>query len=131
VSTTNVVNPGTVNVADQAQAPFSINQTVTVGPSTDSGPVVQVVGQSGRPSTVEQAIKVGPSSNPGPVSQAAVLAPGTGVTNAASRVTPPMTAGLTVQAGLASPTSVHVVNTALNTTAGQVYGSGSPTNVYK
>ncbi len=130
MSNTNVVNPGLVNVADQAQAPFAINQTIAVGPSTDAGPTVSVVGQAGRPTVIEQPISVGPSGNAGEISQAAGYVPGYGAPNAASQVTPPMTAGLTVQAGLASPVSSNTINTTANTAVSQVFGSGSPSNVY-
>jgi hypothetical protein len=130
VSNSNVVNPGVVNVADQAQAPFSINQAIKVGPSTDAGPVVEVVGQGGRPFVVDQEIKIGPSGNSGPVSQAAGYAPGSGVANGTGTVTPSMTAGRQVNADLPSPTSVHVINTNPNTVIGQTYGSGTPANVF-
>lgn len=122
MSNSNIVNPGVVNVADQAQAPFSINQTITVGPSTDAGPVIQAAGQGGRPSVVEQEIKVGPSGNSGPVSQAAGYAPGSGVANGTGTVTPAMTAGRQVNADLPSPTSAHVISTNPNTVIGQTYG---------
>ena len=102
MSTDNVVNPGLVNVADQAQAPVSVDQAVTVSPSSDAGPTVQ----AGSP------------------------APGEGVANAASTVTPPMTAGTTVQGGTFSPEGPNVDDVTANTVVEQQYGQGSPTDVY-
>lgn len=75
----NVVNPGSINIADQGGPPTLVNQAVQVGPSTDAGPVVQVADQGGRPATVDQSVKVGPSQSAGVAARAADLAPGTGV----------------------------------------------------
>lgn len=102
MSTKNVVNPGLVNVADQADGPTLLDQAVAATrPCTDAGPLVQ----------------------------AAAVAPGHGVLPAPN-VTPPMTAGETVQAGTYSPTSPSVETVTQNNVAGQVYGSGSPRNVF-
>ena len=41
MSDTNVVNPGLVNVADQSDGEILVNQTITVSPPTNSGPLTQ------------------------------------------------------------------------------------------
>lgn len=74
MSTTNVVNPGLVNVADQADGPTSVDQPVTVSP--------------------------------------------------------PLTARESVDGGEFSPLSPNVVSTTQNNVAGQVYGTGTPADVF-
>jgi len=74
MSTTNVVNPGLVNVADQADGLTSVDQEITV--------------------------------------------------------TAPMTAQRSVDGGASSPEGPNVINTTQNNVAGQVYGTGTPVNVY-
>jgi hypothetical protein len=103
VSTNNVVNPGLVNVADQAD-----------------GPVV-----------VDQEIKVTrPSSNSGPTRQGITYADGPVVVDQEVTVTPAMTAVRTVEGGTSSPLSPNTVNTTQNNVVGQVYGTGTPANVF-
>ena len=102
----NVVNPGTVNVVTEGfgTGPISPNQPVTVGTST----------------------------NPGPLSQAGSFAPGAGLDTPDQPVTvsPPQNSGGLVQGGAASQVSSHVVTTTQNNVAGQVYGTGTPSNVF-
>lgn len=130
MSTSSIVNPGLVNVADQAQFPVAVNQAVVTGPSTNPGSMIQAAGQGSRPVAVEQPVRVGPSTNPGAVVQGAEYAPGLGITGPAGSVTPAMTSGGTVQGGSASQVSPSVVSTNQNTVIGQQYGSGTPANVY-
>jgi hypothetical protein len=130
----NVVNPGTVNVADQGDGPLSIDQPVTVGPSYNPGPLVQ--SGSGAPGTgpdsPDQPVTTGPSYNPGPLVQAGSAAPGTGSDFPDQPVTvgPSQNSGQLVQAGTDSPTSPRTINTTQNNVAGQVYGQGTPANVF-
>ena len=42
MGTTNVVNPGLVNVADEADGETRVDQAVTVTPSSNAGPTVSV-----------------------------------------------------------------------------------------
>jgi hypothetical protein len=103
VSTTNVVNPGTVNVSDQSDGPVVVDQSVKVSsPSTNSGSTARGLSYADGPVVVDQTVKV----------------------------TPAMTAGRTVDGGLASPTKPGAVSVTQNNVAGQVYGAGSPTNVF-
>jgi hypothetical protein len=88
MSDTNIVNPGLVNVADQGDGLTKIDQEITVGPST----------------------------NPGPLAQGGDLAPGKGVAQPSpSDVTPAMTAQLSVDGGTASPVSPNTENVTDNT----------------
>jgi hypothetical protein len=103
MSTTDVTNPGVVNVSDQADGPTSVDQCVTVGPSQVGARTVAGTG-------------AGP--------QVGVALDG------AVSVTPPMTARSTVDGGLESPTSGDCINTTENTVVNQTYGTGSPSNVY-
>jgi hypothetical protein len=100
----NVVNPGLVNVADQGD-----------------GLVV-----------VDQPVKVSTSTNPGPLVQGLTSAPGLGVDVPDQPVTisPAMTAQSTVQGGTYSPSKPNVTTVITNNVAGQVYGTGSPSNVF-
>jgi membrane protease subunit (stomatin/prohibitin family) len=74
VSTANVVNPGLVNVADQADGPTSVDQAVTVSP--------------------------------------------------------PLTAQRSVDGGEFSPERPDVLEVTQNNVAGQVYGTGTPADVF-
>jgi len=100
----NVVNPGTVNVADQGDGLLVVDQPVTTGTSTNSGEL----------------------------SQGISAAPGTGSASPNQPVTvgTPQVANDTVQGGTYSPTSPNVDDTTENTVVHQVYGTGSPTNVF-
>ena len=99
-----VTNPGLINVADEGDGLLSVDQPVRVGPSTNPGPLSQA-GSTG--------FGLGPDSPDQPVT-----------------VTPPLTAQRTVDGGLYSPESPNTINTTENTVVNQVYGVGSPTNVY-
>lgn len=46
MSDQNVVNPGLVNVADEADGRVSVDQAVTSSPSSNPGPTVSVVAES-------------------------------------------------------------------------------------
>jgi len=92
MSDINIVNPGLVNVADQSDGEILVNQTITVSPPTNSGPLTQ----------------------------GADLAPGQGVAAAdPSDVTPPMTAQRSINGGTASPTSPNTIDTTQNTVVTQ------------
>jgi hypothetical protein len=103
VSTKNVVNPGSVNVADQADGPVVVDQEIKVtSPSTNSGPTVRGLTYADGELSVDQPVTVSPA----------------------------MTAGRNVEGGTASPLSPNVTNSTQNNVAGQVYGTGSPANVF-
>jgi hypothetical protein len=106
MSTTNVTNPGSVNVADQSDGEIKVNQTITVSPST----------------------------NAGPTTRGGDLAPGRGVSSTdPSDVSPPMTALRNVDGGTASPTRPDTINTSPDTVVGQpssVQQYCRTTNVY-
>lgn len=104
MSTTNVVNPGLVNVADQGDGLISVDQPVKVGPSTNPGPVV---------AGLDSAPGLGTDSPDQPVT-----------------VSPPQTANTSVAGGTYSPTSPNTENVITNNVVEQVYGTGSPTNVF-
>ena len=88
MSDINVINPGLVNVADQSDGEILVNQTISVGPST----------------------------NAGSITQGADLEPGRGVAATdPSDVTPPMTAQRNVNGGTASPVSPNTIDTTQNT----------------
>jgi hypothetical protein len=129
-------NPGTTNVADEA---FGVglatpNQPVKTGTSTNPGPVVQGLASVpglGAPAS-RQTVQAGPSTNAGPLTQGGSYAPGLG-TDAPDQpvtVSPSQNSGRLVQGGTASPTSPNCENTIENNVVGQVYGVGSPTNVF-
>jgi len=98
----NVVNPGTVNVADQGDGPTSVDQPVKTGPSSNAGPLVSIVSQGDGPTSVDQPVTVAPAQ----------------------------TAQNTVEGGAYSPESPNTINTTQNTVAGQTYGQGQPANVF-
>lgn len=110
-------NPGVVNVADQGDGLTVVNQPVTVGRSTNPGPLVSAGDQGDGPLSVDHPVTVGPSQSAAS-SQAATSSPGEivepGVTNAGTR----------------SPQSPNTINTTQNTVIDQIYGQGSPTNVF-
>lgn len=133
---TDVTNPGSVNVVTEGfgVGPVSPNQPVTVGPSTNPGPTVQAVGLSPGlgVDSPDQPVTTGPSTNPGPLVQGGNLAPGIGVDSPDQPVTvsPSQNSGGLVQGGTSSPTSPNCENTTQNNVVGQVYGTGTPTNVF-
>ena len=146
---TNVVNPGSVNVADQSDGEIKINQTikidrpssnsgpakqgiafangmvkkdqaVTVSPSMNAGPTAQGIAFADGMVEKDQAVTVSPSTNSGPITQGGDLAPGRGVAATdPSDVTPAMTAQRSVNGGTASPTSPNTINTTQNTAVTQ------------
>ena len=92
MSDINIVNPGLVNVANQGNGLTKIDQEITVGPST----------------------------NPGPLTQGGDLAPGKGVAGPSpSDVTPAMTAQKSIDGGTASPVSPNTEDTTANTVVGE------------
>ena len=100
---TDVTNPGLVNVADEGDGLTVVDQPVTTGPS----------------------------NNPGPVVQASAYAPGAGVPSSQTvSVDPSQNAGIDVDAGVASPQSPNTVNTTEDTVVNQTYGHGLPAKVY-
>ena len=146
---TNVVNPGSINVADQSDGEIKINQAikidrpssnsgpakqgiafangmvkkdqaVTVSPSMNAGPTSQGIAFADGMVEKDQAVTVSPSSNAGPITQGGDLAPGRGVAETdPSDVTPAMTAQRSVNGGTASPTSPNTINTTQNTAVTQ------------
>ena len=100
---TDVTNPGVVNVADQADGPTSVDQCVEVGPSQSSGPTVSGTGAGHAVNHLDGQPVI---------------------------VTGPMTAARSVDGGLYSPTSGNCENVTENSTINQTYGVGSPKNVY-
>ena len=99
-----VTNPGDVNVANQGDGRLSVNQPVTTGPGTNPGPLVQAGSREFGFGTEDpdQPVTVTPSTNAGPL----------------------------VQAGTASPTKLRTLNVITNDVVQQVYGAGSPKNVF-
>ncbi len=98
----NVVNPGLVNVADQADGLVSVDQAVKTSPSTNAGPTSLGLTYADGEMAVDQPVTVSPAT----------------------------TAQRTVDGGLYSPESPNVTNTTQNTVVGQVYGTGTPSNVF-
>lgn len=103
MSTENVVNPGVVNVADQADGPLS----------------------------VEQCVQTGPSQNPGPLTSGSGAGPALGApANQAVTVGPTAVGKVTVDGGVYSPTKADCIDTTENNVVNQTYGSAWPENVY-
>jgi len=121
MSDTNVVNPGSVNVADQSDGEIKINQAITVSkPSYNSGPTEQGITFADGVVKKDQPVTVSPSSNAGPLTQGGDLAPGHGVAATdPSDVTPAMTAQRSVNGGTASPVSPNTINTTQDTAINQ------------
>jgi len=134
MSDINVVNPGLVNVADQADGLVSVNQTISsTSPSTNSGPTSQGLTYADGLVSVDQTKSVGPSTNSGPTSQGLEYADGLVSVEQAVTISPPMTAQQTVEGGTASPTSPNVTSTTENTVVGQassVQQYNQTTNVF-
>ena len=145
----NATNPGLINVADQGDGLTVIDQAVTVGPSSNPGPLVATVsrGFGLGDADPDQPVKVGPSSNPGPLVQASAEGFGVGdanpdqpVTvgpsqNSAAAKTAMSHPGEVVEPGLTnagtySPLTPDVINTTENTVVNQIYGTGRPANVF-
>ena len=121
MSDTNVVNPGSVNVADQSDGEILVNQAITISkPSSNSGPTALGITFADRMVKKNQAVTVSPSTNSGPITQGGDLAPGRGVAATdPSDVTPAMTAQRSVDGGTASPTSPNTIDTTQNTAISQ------------
>lgn len=129
---TNVVNPGLTNVADEAydglaaqvpdfktvpviaspnnkieeggnKRPFVVDQEITVGPSTNPGPLVPADASGNTKTTkIDQEISVGPSTNAGPITQGGDFKPG----------------------------NSDIRDKSGDRIADQVYGTGTPKNVF-
>lgn len=98
-----VTNPDLVDVADQGSGSLaSPDQPISVGPSQNSGPLVQAAARGEAPATVDQPVTTGPSQ----------------------------VAGRTVEGGTYSPESPGTINVTANNVAGQVYGTGTPADVF-
>ena len=121
MSDTNVVNPGSVNIADQSDGEILVNQTITVSrPSSNSGPTSRGITFANGVVKKDQSVTVSPSSNAGPITQGGSLAPGRGVAATdPSDVTPAMTAQRSVNGGTSSPTSSNTITTSQNTVVSQ------------
>jgi hypothetical protein len=127
---TNVVNPGSVNVADEAfdGLPSQVPQIGST-PASASPTNVQATGPLA-PVVVDQEILVGPTQV-----HRLNLDGGVGGTPATTidqeiLVGPAQTAGANVNGGTFSPQSPNTQNTSQNNVVGQVFGSGTPTNVF-
>ena len=131
-----VTNPGSVNVVTEGfgVGPIAPNQPVTKGPGTNPGPVVAGLasaGGLGAPAS-SQTVQKGPSTNSGPLTQGGSYAPGLGTDAPDQPITvgPSQNAGKLVQGGTASPTSPNCENTTENTVVNQIYGTGTPKNIF-
>lgn len=132
MSTANVVNPGLVNVADQGDGRVAVDQAVSAAsPSTNSGPTARGLAHADGPVVVDQPVTVSsPSTNSGPTARGLEYADGPVVVDQEVKVTPPMTAGRTVEGGTFSPAGPNVANVTQNNVAGQVFGTGTPRDVF-
>jgi len=97
-----VTNPGLVNVADQGDGLLTVDQPVTTSPSSNAGQLVDAADQGDGQLSVDQPVTVGPTQ----------------------------VAGLDVSAGGGSPTSPRTDDVTSNTVVGQVYGQGTPVEVF-
>ena len=135
-SPSDVTNPGSVNAGSESFGldPIAPNQPVRTGPSTNPGPTVSGLASApGRgPSSPNQPVTVSPSSNAGPITQGGSYKPGLGDVDVNQPVTvgPSQNSGVLVAADVASPTKPDCINTIENNVVDQVYGTGSPTNIY-
>jgi len=129
-------NPGSVNVVTEGfgTGPIKPNQPVTTGPGTNPGPVVPGLASAPGLGTdsPNQPVTVSPSSNAGPLDHADSYKPGLGTDLPDQPVTvgPSQNSGVLVEAGTASPTSPNTKTTTENTVVDQVYGTGTPKNVF-
>ena len=80
----------------------------------------------------DQPVTTGPSQNSGSLVAAASSEPGVGADAPDQPVTtgPSQSAGPTVAGGTFSPQSPSTANVTSNNVAGQVYGTGTPANVF-
>jgi hypothetical protein len=129
-----VTNPGVVTVADQAfdglpeniAASNGVEEPVSISPNNERGD-----DGDGTPVTVDQAVTVTPQTTsvnnrrgdsgggPGAIS---VDQPVT--------ITPSMTSQRSVPGAAFQPGNGQVINTTQNNVAGQIYGQGTPQNVF-
>jgi hypothetical protein len=81
VSTSNVVNPGIVNVADQGDGPVVVDQAISVArPSSNSGPAARGLDYADGSVVVDQEVAVArPSTNSGPTARGLTYADGRNV----------------------------------------------------
>jgi hypothetical protein len=100
--TEDVTNPGLVDVVNQGDGLTKVDQAVSTGPSSNAGPLVDVADQGDGLLTVDQPVTVGPAQ----------------------------VSGTTVSAGGGSPQSANTITTTQNTVVGQVYGRGTPADVF-
>ena len=134
MSNIDVTNPGDVNIANQGDGLVSVDQPVTAGPGTNPGPLAAGLASAGGRGLAcpDEPVTLSPSTNPGPLVQAGSEGHGLGTvrTDQPVTVTPAMTAQATIQGGTASPTSPNTLNVITNDVVQQVYGAGTPANVF-
>jgi hypothetical protein len=134
MSNIDVTNPGDVNIANQGDGLVSVDQPVTAGPGTNPGPLAAGLASAGGRGLAcpDEPVTLSPSTNPGPLVQAGSEGHGLGTvrTDQPVTVTPAMTAQATVQGGTSSPTSPNTLNVITNDVVQQVYGTGTPKNVF-
>ena len=132
---TNVVNPGSVNVADEAYDGFP-TQVPAIGsvPASIAADNRIIFGTSGlRPVVVDQEILVGPSQNGGAPadgddpSQVKLVA---SAVNQPVVVGPSQNPGPTTSGDSFKPGNANIKDVSRDRIADQVYGTGTPINVY-
>ncbi len=142
-------NPGLVNVANQGDGPLSVDQPVTTGPGTNPGPLVPAAdeGFGIGDADPDQPVTTGPGTNPGPLVKASdegfglgdafpdqpvTVGPSQSSASADIAVNFPgeiVEPGVT-NAGTFSPVSPDTINVIQNNVVEQIYGQGSPQNVF-
>lgn len=138
-------NPGVVNVADQGDGLTVVNQPVSVGPGTNPGPLTNAGNEGDGLTALDQPVTVGPGTNPGPLVSAADQGDGPLSVDQPVSVGPSQSSASSQEAtsspgeivepgvtnaGTRSPQSPNTINTTQNTVVDQIYGQGSPTNVF-
>jgi hypothetical protein len=132
---TNVINPGLVNVADEAYdglpVDFRASNKFVLPASASPNNVAGDLSGNTEPIVVDQEITVTPSTSSGP----SVAADSSGNTKPVLldqeiTVGPSQNAGTDINGGTFSPLSPNVLNTQQNSVVGQTFGSGTPTNVF-
>lgn len=132
MSIEDVTNPGVVNVADEGydglpeEVPPFGQVPASASAINDRGEVsVEKLLSVDQPVTVSEPATSALDNERGEVSVQKLISVDQPVT-----VQVPGEPLLSVAGGTYSPTSPNVKNTTLNNVAGQVYGTGNPTNVY-
>jgi hypothetical protein len=125
-----ITNPGSVDADSQGDGPLVVDQPVTVGPSSNPGPLTSADSQGDGPLVVDQPVTVGPSSNSGPLVGADSQGDGPLVVDQPVAVGPSQVGTLDVSAGEGSPQSPNTVEVTSNTVVSQVYGQGTPADVF-